>query len=125
KYEELNGELEKSEGLAKNVRDHIANVEDVAKALFSEWKKEIGQYSNASLRKESQREFDTTRRRYDTLIHLMHRSAERMDPVLAAFRDPVLFLKHTLNARALASLETTGHTLDTDVSRLIADMEAS
>ena len=125
KYEELNDQLESSEARAKDVRDHISGVEDVAKALFTEWKKELGQYSNSNLRRESQREYDSTRRRYDTLIRLMHRSAARMEPVLAAFRDQVLFLKHNLNARALASLDSTSHNLDTDVTRLIADMEAS
>jgi hypothetical protein len=48
-----------------------------------------------------------------------------MDPVLATFHDQVLFLKHNLNARAIASLDTTNNTLQADISRLIADMEAS
>lgn len=125
KYDELNRDLTRSEARAKEVRDRIAAVEDVAEALFREWKQELGQYSNASLRNESQRELDATRRRYDTLIRLMRRAAERMDPVLATFRDQVLFLKHNLNARALASLDTTNSTLDADVSQLIADMEVS
>lgn len=125
KYNELNGELTRSEARAKDVRDRIAAVEDVAEALFREWKQELGQYSSASLRSESQRELDATRRRYDTLMRLMRRAADRMDPVLATFRDQVLFLKHNLNARALASLDTTNRTLDADVSKLIADMEAS
>jgi len=125
KYNSLNHDLARSEARAKEVRDRIAAVEDVAEALFREWKQELGQYSSASLRNESQRELDATRRRYDTLIHLMHRAADRMDPVLATFRDQVLFLKHNLNARALASLDTTNRTLDADVSQLIRDMEAS
>jgi hypothetical protein len=125
KYSELNGELTRSEARAKDVRDRIAAVEDVAEALFREWKQELGQYSSASLRSESQRELDATRRRYDTLMRLMRRAADRMDPVLATFRDQVLFLKHNLNARALASLDTTNRTLDADVSKLIADMEVS
>ncbi|MEO6873911.1 MAG: DUF2959 domain-containing protein [Opitutaceae bacterium] len=125
KYNQLNHDLVRSEERAKDVRDRIAAVENVADALFSEWKQELGQYSSASLRNESQRELDSTQRRYNTLISLMHRAADRMDPVLATFRDQVLFLKHNLNARALASLDTTNRTLDADVSRLIADMEAS
>ncbi len=55
----------------------------------------------------------------------MRRAAERMDPVLATFRDQVLFLKHNLNARAIASLDSTNRELEADISRLIADMEAS
>ena len=125
KYNDLNREFERSEKSAKEVRDRIAAVEDVAEALFREWKQELSQYSDATLRRESQRELDATRRRYDDLVRLMRRAAERMDPVLATFRDQVLFLKHNLNARAIASLDTTSHTLETDISRLIADMDVS
>lgn len=34
----------------------------------------------------------------------MKRAESKIDPVLSAFRDQVLFLKHNLNARAIASL---------------------
>ncbi len=125
KYNELNGELQRSEERAKDVRDRIASVRDVADALFGEWQKELGQYSSADLRAQSERELDITRSRYESLMRLMERSADRMDPVLAAFRDQVLFLKHNLNARALASLDTTDRDLRGDIDRLIADMEAS
>lgn len=125
KYDELNRELTRSEDRAKEVHTRIAAIEDVADALFSEWKQELKQYSNASLRTESQGQLDATRRRYDDLLRLMHRAADRMDPVLATFRDQVLFLKHNLNARAIASLDATTRDLESDVSRLIADMETS
>lgn len=125
KYDSLNREFNRSETAAKEVHSRIAAVEDVAEALFREWKQELSQYTNASLKAESQRQLDTTRRRYDDLVRLMRRAADRMDPVLATFRDQVLFLKHNLNARAIASLDTTSRTLEADISRLIADMEAS
>ncbi|HYP18062.1 MAG TPA: DUF2959 domain-containing protein [Opitutus sp.] len=125
KYDALNREFERSESRAQEVRDRIAAVEDVAEALFREWKDELKQYSSASLRRESEREFELTRRRYEDLIRVMRRAAERMEPVLATFRDQVLFLKHNLNARALASLTTTNRELEADISRLVADMEAS
>ncbi len=125
RYDALNGELKRSESRAKEVRDRIASVEDVADALFREWKEEIGQYTNARLKGESRRQYDATRRRYDELIRLMRRAADRMDPVLATFRDQVLFLKHNLNARAIASLSATHEELQGDITRLIRDMEAS
>jgi hypothetical protein len=125
KYEALNREFNRSESRARQVHERIAAVENVAEALFKEWKAELGQYSNATLRGESQRQLDTTRRNYDTLISVMRRAADRMEPVLTSFRDQVLFLKHNLNARALASLDTTRRTLEADISGLIADMEAS
>lgn len=125
KYEALNREFTRSEARAKDVRQRIESVEDVAEALFREWKQELGNYTNASLRSDSQRQLDQTRRRYDALIVLMKRAAERMDPVLSTFRDQVLYLKHNLNAQALAQLGTTNRTLEADISRLISDMEAS
>jgi hypothetical protein len=125
KYDELNREYQRSEKSAKEVHERIAAVEDVAEELFREWKQELEQYSNAALRRESQQQLDATRRRYDDLMRLMRRAADRMDPVLATFRDQVLFLKHNLNARAIASLDATTRTLEADISRLVADMEAS
>jgi Skp family chaperone for outer membrane proteins len=125
KYDALNRELTRSESRAQEVRDRIAAVEDVAEALFREWKQELKQYSNATLRRDSERELDLTRRRYDELIHVMRRAADRMDPVLATFKDQVLYLKHNLNARALASLTNTHQELEADITRLVADMEAS
>lgn len=125
KYEAMSGEFKRSETRAKEVRERIAAVEDVAEALFSEWKQELDQYSSASLRSESQRQLAATRRNYDNLLRLMHRAAERMEPVLNTFRDQVLYLKHNLNARAIASLDTTHRELEADISRLITDMEVS
>ncbi|MBL9201389.1 MAG: DUF2959 domain-containing protein [Opitutaceae bacterium] len=125
KYDSLNKEFQQSESRAKDVRSRIASVEDVAEALFREWKTELAQYTNPTLKADSQRQLDATRRNYDALIVLWRRSADRMDPVLATFRDQVLYLKHNLNARALAQLDSTNRTLEADITRLIADMETS
>jgi outer membrane murein-binding lipoprotein Lpp len=125
RYKDLDGELKRSEDRAQAVRDRIASVRDVADALFREWKGELGQYTNPELRSQSERQLDETERRYDALMSLMQRAADRMDPVLAVFRDQVLFLKHNLNARALASLDVTDRDLRGDIDRLVADMEAS
>jgi hypothetical protein len=54
------------------------------------------------------------------------RSAERkIDPVLTAFRDQVLFLKHNLNAQALASLQGELVTVEGDIAELVREMEIS
>jgi hypothetical protein len=41
------------------------------------------------------------------------------------FKDQVMFLKHNLNAQAIASLKTELGSIKTDVSNLIAAMEKS
>ena len=112
-------------GRAEAVHGRIASVETVAKALFKEWEKELGQYSSDSLRAASQEQLDATRERYTKLVGAMKDAAAKMDPVLAAFKDQTLFLKHNLNARAIASLETDLAKVKTEVAELIQEMEAS
>lgn len=125
KYDQLNQEFTRSEERASEVRARIAAVTDVSDALFSEWKKELKQYSDPELRRTSERQLDQTRRRYDELMATMQNAARRMDPILNKFRDQVLFLKHNLNAQAIAGLNTTSRGLQEDISRLIEDMERS
>jgi len=125
KYDDMSKQFKRSEAQAKEVRERIASVEDVAQALFKEWKQEITQYTNPTLRSDSQRQYDMTHRRYDELLALMKRSAERMDPVLATFRDQVLYLKHNLNAQAIASLKGEAVTIQGDIEKLIAEMNRS
>ncbi|MBX3748739.1 MAG: DUF2959 domain-containing protein [Opitutaceae bacterium] len=125
KYDELNDRYKASESAAKEVRERIDAIEEVAGALFEEWGNELGLYSNPELRARSQEQLAATRTRYTALLATMRRAAAGMDPVLATYRDQVLFLKHNLNAQAVRSLDTTSRTLQQDVSRLIAGMEQS
>lgn len=125
KYDELNDRFKASEAAAKEVRERIDAIEDVAGALFEEWGNELALYSNPELRARSQEQLAATRTRYTALLATMRRAAAGMDPVLATYRDQVLFLKHNLNAQAVRSLDTTSRTLQQDVSRLIAGMEQS
>ena len=122
-YEELNDEYEDSESAATTIRDRIGAVESVAEALFDEWTDELEQYSSQNLRRESERQLRDTRRRYSRLISSMRRAEDAIDPVLATLKDNVLFLKHNLNARAIASLKSELGTVNTDVNRLIDAMQ--
>jgi hypothetical protein len=107
------------------VRDRIDSVEDVASDLFDEWEAELSDYSSDSLRRSSARKLQQTRRQYSQLIGAMKRAESKMDPVLTALYDQVLFLKHNLNARAIASLQTELISVESEVNSLIKDMNAS
>ena len=122
-YGRLDREFERSEERAEDVRSRIEAVESVSEALFDEWEDEIGEYSSNSLRRSSERQLKDTRRRYDALVASMWRAEGRIAPVLDAFRDQVLFLKHNLNARAIASLRNELTTIEDDVAVLVAEME--
>jgi hypothetical protein len=122
-YEKLNTELKRSESRAQEVRARLNAIDGVARALFEEWQVELTQYTNADLRRRSEQQLATTRDRYAALMRVMRQAESRMEPVLAAFRDQVLFLKHNLNAQAVAALDGTSRALRDDITRLIADME--
>ncbi|MCP5057003.1 MAG: DUF2959 domain-containing protein [bacterium] len=124
-YDDLHTEYERSEARAEAVRDRIDSIEHVAAALFDEWEDEIGEISDATLRAGSKRRLKDTRRAYAKLIAAMRRAADRMAPVLTAFRDRVLYLKHNLNAAAIASLEGDLTEIQGDVQQLIDELNLS
>lgn len=121
-YNTLKDEYEDSEARANDVRKEIAEVERVATDLFAEWEKELSEYQSAELRRASQKQLQDTKGRYRQLIGAMRAAEKKLDPVLAAFKDRVLFLKHNLNARAIASLRGQRATVEADIGALITDM---
>jgi hypothetical protein len=125
KYDTLQADLDRSESKAAAVHKRIADVEDVAGDLFDEWKAELKKYSNDSLRRASEKKLEETRGRYELLIAAMKQAEARIEPVLVVFRDRVLFLKHNLNAQAVASLKGELANVEADVSGLITAMETS
>ena len=125
KYDLFSADLEKSESQAKAVRDRIASVESVAKDLFEEWQTELNQYSNDNLRQVSQQKLTATQLQYDKLIGAMKQAEQKIEPVLTLFRDQVLFLKHNLNAQAIASIQGELIEVESNVASLIKEMETS
>jgi hypothetical protein len=124
-YTQLKAEFDQSEAAAHTVHTRIAAVEEVAEALFTEWAAELPQYTNDALRRTSARQLAQTRQRYTPIMAAMKRAATTMTPVLAAFRDQVLFLKHHLNAQAIAAVQREMVIVETDIAALIRAMEAS
>ncbi len=124
-YDRLRTQLDRSESRAGGVRSKVRDVQRVADAMFGEWEEELDQYESESLRRASEQQLYDTKRSYSELIDAMQRAEATMEPVLAKFRDQVLFLKHNLNARAIASLETSVGELEGEIGALIAEMEAS
>jgi uncharacterized protein YukE len=124
-YDRLQASLDRSESRAKAVHERIGAVEDVSSALFDEWEGELKDYHDPALRRASEKELGETRDRYEQLIGVMRRAEGKMQPVLDRFGDQVLFLKHNLNARAIASLQGEFAGLQGDVEGLVKEMEAS
>jgi len=124
-YARLNASYENCKDQADTVTSRINKVEEVAKALFVEWEQELTQYSNANLRNQSANQLRVTQIEYRKMLAAMRKAEKTMPPVLDVLRDQVLFLKHNLNARAVASIKTELATVQRDVSSLITQMERS
>ena len=125
RYNVLSSEFENSEASAKDVRDRINSVEKVAEDLFDEWERELADFQNANLKKTSATKLRDTQNKYQDMIRTMRKAESKIDPVLLAFRDQVLFLKHNLNAKAISSLQDETLKIETDVARLVSEMEKS
>ncbi|PID63862.1 MAG: DNA repair protein [Gammaproteobacteria bacterium] len=124
-YKRLNKEYEDARDAASDVSSEIDDVENVAKALFREWQKEIGEYSDASLRRDSENKLRDTQARADSMIASMREAEASMQPVLRTLRDNVLYLKHNLNAHAVGSLRSKFSELEGDIGNLVEQMRQS
>ncbi|HEX5661774.1 MAG TPA: DUF2959 domain-containing protein [Polyangiales bacterium] len=125
RYDALRGDLEDSEKRSERLKDKIDGVEDVAEALFDEWEGELGAYKSPALRASSERQLTETKRAYKPMIQAMRRAQRSVEPVLDAFRDVVLALKHQLNARAVTSIRGELATVEREVDALMGEMNAA
>jgi hypothetical protein len=121
-YNSLKREYDRSVERADAVHKRVKDVETVAEDLFNEWDTEIKEISSSNLREDSRNKLRETRRRYDELHEALKRAEKSMDPVLTRFHDQVLYLKHNLNAAAIASLKGETTNIQAEISRLLEDM---
>lgn len=123
RYQQLKKRYDICRNKAEQVGLRIRAIEQVSEALFSEWEAELELYSNRSLRARSQQQLKKSRQQYGRLLKALQIAESRMHPVLAAFQDQVLFLKHNLNAHAIAALRHEFIEMGVDISKLIDVME--
>ncbi|WP_338362895.1 DUF2959 domain-containing protein [uncultured Pseudoalteromonas sp.] len=124
-YSQLNDDYESSLAAANEVSSNINKVEDVAEALFDEWSDELEQYKSASLKRESSKKLTATQRQFSQLLRSMRSAESKMEPVLSSLQDNVLYLKHNLNAQAVAAIKGEFTNLKRDIQVLMNDMNKS
>ncbi len=124
-YSKIKDAYEDADKDAKDVRASIAKMDVVAKDLFKEWSEEASKIETSDLKKRSLDLKAQTETKYAKLHAALKKSESRMDPVLKKLSDQVLFLKHNLNAKAIASLQTESGTIQKDIERLVEEMKKS
>ena len=125
RYEKLNAAYERSADQAAEIGSKVDKVTVAANALLDEWRVELKDYHDQNMRRRAEEQFDQTRMRAEKLIASMRAVEARTEPVLALFRDQVLYLKHNLNARAISSLDRERVRIEGDVRVLIAEMQSA
>lgn len=124
-YKKLKSEYDDAEEAASDVKDRIDKIEDVAGKLFAEWDEEIAEMQDANLRSQSQTMRRDTEVRYNDVVRVMRDAEGKMGPVLQTFKDHVTFIKHNLNAKAIAGLKDSALQIESDVASLIQSMQRS
>ncbi len=123
RYLLLKRQFEFCQAKSDDVSSRILIIEEVSASLFNEWGDELQQYSSRALRSKSRQQLKTSQQQYSRLIKTMRKAESRIQFVLSAFKDQVLFLKHNLNAKAIAALQHEFVEIGIDISQLIEVME--
>lgn len=123
KYKLLKRQYDFCQLRADEVGHKIVAITTVSEALFTEWEAELKLYESRALRSRSSQQLKASRQHYARLIKSLSKAESKISPVLAAFRDQVLFLKHNLNAQAIAALQHEFVGISLDISQLIEVME--
>ena len=124
-YRDLESEYKQSADRAAAVHKRIADVETVGTDLFKEWEGEIKQITTPALADGSRKQLRETRVKFDLMVDALKKAERSMDPVLAKLHDQTLYLKHNLNAAAISSLRGESTSIQSEISNLINDMNAS
>ncbi|MFZ4503302.1 MAG: DUF2959 family protein [Methylovulum sp.] len=123
KYQLLNQQYHYCQVKTEHILRRIKAIEEVSEALFAEWEKELAGYSNKNLKNKSKLQLKTARQNYARLIKTLYKALDKITPVLAAFKDQVLYLKHNLNAQTIAALQYEFTEISIDINDLIHTME--
>ncbi|MCP5519525.1 MAG: DUF2959 domain-containing protein [Verrucomicrobiales bacterium] len=124
-YRKLQSDYDRCVDQADDVRSRIGAMNQVAEDLFTEWESELEEITTPSLRADSRRKLQDTRLRYAALYRSLNQAERSMEPVLVRFKDYVLYLKHNLNAQAVASLQGEAVDIQAEIQSLIDQMNAS
>ena len=124
-YKRLNSDYESAASQADKLHDKIQSIDQVSNDLFKEWQGEINAMDNGKLKSQDTVMLRNAKTRQSTYMRAMRRTEDQIAPVLKAFQDQVLFLKHNLNSRAIGSLKNTSAGLQSDVADLIQSIDAS
>ncbi len=124
-YNSLKSDYDSCSKRADAVHKRVREVETVSSDMFAEWEKENDQITTPALRDSSRQQLSDTKQRYNQMHSALVSAEQTMTPVLQKFNDYVLYLKHNLNAAAIASLNGEASSIQTEIGHLLDSMNQS
>lgn len=125
KHDDLNESYLNAKEKADIVKNRISTLNTTATDLFAEWEGEIQEISSADLQRQSREKLAETKKKYKMLYKQLKASESKVTPVLTKLKDQVLFLKHNLNAKAIAGLKVESSKIQSEIKGLIDEMNES
>lgn len=124
-YDDLKDHYEDADEEAKDLRDRVKRVDEIAEAMFEEWDSEISTMSSNSLKSKSRQKKRQTERKFATLQTKTKKVVSSLDKPLARLRDQTLYVKHNLNAQSLDIFQAENKDIAQDVEKLLASIDRS
>ncbi|MEM7433051.1 MAG: DUF2959 family protein [Pseudomonadota bacterium] len=124
-YDRLSKQVESAQDATDDLDDHLAAIDQVSNDLFEEWESELELYSSQALRNDQAQKLAESRQQFRQMRDSMQVARNRVDPVMAVLNDNVLYLKHSLNAQAVAALRGEAAKLEANVDALVRDMQVA
>ncbi|MBB6428381.1 DUF2959 family protein [Algisphaera agarilytica] len=124
-YKKLQKSYDRCYAQADDFRDEIGGVKRLGAVFFKEWESDIEEQTVPEYKKAMIKQRDDTQASFDAMVAKMDEAADKMDPVLESFKGRVIFLKSSLNAQALATLQENADELVDGIEALIAEMNQS
>lgn len=101
------------------VSSAVAALNQVAIALFEEWRSEIGYLTDDRIKTSNEAQFAAQWQRYEGLIRVLQQSEAMIDPVLAELKGNVVYFKQALDEASVAARKTELVAADSDIEALI------
>lgn len=123
--DEIADTYESGEGVTQDLKKQIEAVNDIANALFREWRSELRQYTNKNLRKKSAENLSDTKKQYVAVYLSMQTAYKSIEPLLGLMHDNRLYLKHNRTEKALEGFQSEVEAVGNDMASIIKNIEGS
>ncbi len=118
-YKKLTKSVEKCDKLSASIRKRVEEMKKQANTFLTGWEKELETYSSESFKEMSQKQLDTARARFDTMIARMKEGGEAYQPFITSLKDQVQFLGRDLSPEALGALSEAAAKVNSDGEAVI------